>query len=205
MSLNVIHTCAETFDQYNTEYDAFLDTIKEDGSPALVNMGYIAPAGLGYLVSNKLRWTAKSGQIDLLIDNGRIVGVSAVENSTLSSIFGSGGNRCWILPNYRTNNEITQYLLSSNLNWCKTQNHLGMILTFNGYNKWIFDTIVKRAAGKSGALGTVWSNWWNDCIPFETQLNVFSTMQWAVVKPVNKSIPAIVDAMKNIEMEFGIV
>lgn len=80
-----------------------------------------------------------------------------------------------------------------------------MILTFNGYNKWIFDTIVKRAAGKSGALGTVWSNWWNDCIPFETQLNVFSTMQWAVVKPVNKSIPAIVDAMKNIEMEFGIV
>lgn len=208
MSLNVIHTSAETFDQYKAEYSAFLDTIKEDKSPALVNMGYAPPSGLGYLAKNKLRWTNDTGQIALLIDDSIgecIVGVSAVETCSLSDVFGSGGNRCWVLPKYRTNNEITRHLLSSNLKWCKQQNHLGMMLTFNGYNKWIYDTITKRANGKSGALGKVWSNWWNDCIPFKTQLDVFSTPQWAVIKPIDKSIPAIVDAMKNIEMEFSIV
>lgn len=205
MSLHVIHTCAETFDQHTIGYNTFLNKIKEDKSPALINMGYTAPSGFGHLVRNKLRWTNNTGQIALLIDDNDIVGVSAVETCSLSNAFGSGGNRCWLLPEYRTNNEITQHLLSSNLQWSKQQNHLGMMLTFNGYNKWIYDTITKRASGKSSALGKVWSNWWNDCIPFETQLNVFNTPQWAVIKPIDKSIPAIVDAMKNIEMEFSIV
>jgi hypothetical protein len=205
MSLYVINTYAEIFDQYRTEYNIFLDAIKDDKSPALANMGYLEPAGLGFLVANKVRWTKNTGQIALLINDNDIVGVSAVETCSLSNAFGSGGNRCWLLPEYRTNNEITQHLLSSNLQWSTQQNHLGMMLTFNGYNKWIYDTIAKRASGKSSALGKVWSNWWNDCIPFETQLNVFSTPQWAVIKPINKSAPAIVDAMKNIEMEFSIV
>lgn len=205
MSLNVIHTSAETFNQYAIEYNIFLNIIKEDKSPALANMGYTPPGGLGYLAKNKLRWTSDTGQITMLVDDSdRIVGISAVETCSLSTVFGSGGNRCWLLPKYRTNNEITQYLLSSNLMWCKKQNHIGMMLTFNDYNKWIYDTIVKRVSGKSSALGKVWSIWWNDCIPFKTQLTVFDTSQWAVIKPISKSLPAILDAMKNVEMEFGI-
>ena len=203
MTLEVIHTCAEHFSSIEQLYKDFLAEINKDPLPALVNMGYEFPAGLGYLVNNKSRWTEKTGQIDLLLDNGRIVGISAVETSSLSSVFGSGGNRCWLLPKYRVHNEITKYLLSSNLEWCTTQQHVGMILTFNDYNKWIYTTIKKRAVGQAGALGPVWSNWWNDCIPFERQLNVFNTPQWAVVKPI-ASTDSVRNSMDNIEKEFGI-
>jgi len=202
MTLEVIHTCAEHFSSIEPLYKVFLEKIASDPLPALVNMGYEFPAGLGYLVTNNSRWTEKTGRIDLLLDDGKIVGVSAVETSSLSTVFGSGGNRCWLLPKYRVHNEITKYLLTSNLQWCTDRGHVGMILTFNDYNKWIYNTIKKRVKGQAGALGPVWSNWWNDCVPFERQLNVFNTPQWAVVKPI-AGIEAVLDGMNNIDREFG--
>ena len=201
--MEVIHICADEFNSIEPLYQEFLDVIGNDASPALANMGYNAPAGLAYLAKSHARWTAGLGQIDFLIDNNKIVGVSAVEISTLSTAFGSGGNRVWILPKYRGDNSITKYLLSSNLEWSKLQGHVGLILTFNNYNKWIYNTIIKRANGQAGALGKVWSNWWNDCIPFAKQLNVFYTPQWAVVKPI-ANVEEVIDGMKNIETEFGI-
>lgn len=203
MTLEVIHTCAEHFSSIEPLYREFLAEIANDPLPAMSNMGYDQPAGLGYIVNNQLRWTEKTGRIDLLLDDGKIVGVSAVETSSLSGAFGSGGNRCWLLPKYRSHNEITKYLLSSNLQWCQAHNHVGMILTFNDYNKWIYTTIKKRICGQAGALGPVWSTWWNDCIPFEQQLRVFNTPQWAVVKPL-ASKEVVLDGMNNIKREFGI-
>lgn len=203
MTLEVIHTCAEHFSSIEPLYQEFLAEIAKDPLPAMSNMGYDQPAGFGYIVNNQLRWTEKTGQIDLLLDHGKIVGVSAVETSSLSTAFGSGGNRCWLLPKYRSHNEITKYLLSSNLAWCAEQQHAGMILTFNNYNKWIYTTIKKRIQGLAGALGSVWSDWWNDCIPFEQQLSVFNTPQWAVVKPLAAK-EVVLDGMNNIDREFGI-
>ena len=201
--MEVVHICAEDFVSIEPLYKEFLAEIATDKSPALVNMGYDGPAGLAYLAKQHARWTAGLGQIDFLLDNNKIVGVSAVEISNLSSAFGSGGNRVWVLPEYRGNNSITKYLLASNLEWSAEQGHAGLILTFNNYNKWIYNTIVKRANGLAGALGQVWSNWWNDCIPFNKQLNVFYTPQWAVVKPI-ANVNVVLDGMKNIEIEFGI-
>lgn len=201
--MDVIHICAENFSDIEPLYKSFLEKISHDKSPAVVNMGYDSPAGLAYLAKKHARWTAGAGQIDFLLDNNEIVGVSAVETSSLSTAFSSGGNRCWLLPKYRSDNSITRYLLASNLKWAKEQQHLGLILTFNNYNKWIYDTIKRRIAGNGSALGTVWSNWWNDCIPFEKQLNVFYTPQWAVVKPIENA-EAVNDGMRNIETEFGI-
>lgn len=203
MTLEVIHTCAEHFSIIEPLYRKFLAEISDDTTPAIANMGYSPPAGLGYIVNNQSRWTKDTGRIDLLLDNGRIVGISAVETSSLSSVFGSGGNRCWLLPKYRTKNEITKYLLTSNLQWCTEQHHVGMILTFNNYNKWIYNTIKKRSQGHAGALGSVWSAWWNDCVPFERQLDVFNTPQWAVVKPLAAK-EVVLDGMNNIDREFGI-
>lgn len=203
MTLEVIHTCAEHFSSIEPLYKNFLAEIAKDPLPAMVNMGYDLPAGLGYIVTNKSRWTEKTGRIDVLLDNDRIVGISAVETSSLSSVFGSGGNRCWLLPKYRVSNEITKYLLSSNLQWCKDQGHVGMILTFNDYNKWIYTTVKRRVNKQAGALGPVWSNWWNDCIPFERQLTVFNTPQWAVVKPI-AAVNSVIDGMFHIDEEFGI-
>jgi hypothetical protein len=203
MPLEIIHTCAEQFDSVEPLYQEFLTKISSDPLPAMINMGYDFPAGLAYLANNKSRWTKETGRIDLLVDNNEIVGVSAVETSSLSDAFGSGGNRCWLLPKYRVHNEITKYLLASNLQWCVDRNHVGMILTFNDYNRWIYNTIKRRISGQAGALGPVWSNWWNDCVPFEQQLNVFNTPQWAVVKPIS-SIDAVLAGMNNINREFKI-
>lgn len=204
MTLEVIHTCAEHFDSVEPAYREFLTQIAKDPLPAIINMGYDIPAGLGYLVTNRTRWTQATGQIDLLLDQGHIVGVSAVEVSSLSAAFGSGGNRCWLLPRYRVHNEITKYLLASNLQWCADRGLAGMILSFNNYNQWIYNTIKKRVQGQAGALGPVWSNWWNDCVPFERQLTVFDTPQWAVVKPI-ASHNTVLDGMNHIDKEFGIV
>lgn len=201
--MDVIHICADDFSTVEPLYKEFLTEISKEQLPALVNMGYEPPAGLGYLATNKIRWTKGLGQIDFLLDSNKIVGVSAVELSSTSTAFGSGGNRCWLLPKYRSNNEITKYLLASNLQWSVEQSFTGMILTFNSYNKWIYDTVKKRIKGKSSALGTVWSTWWNDCIPFDRQINVHYTPQWAIVKPI-KSIEEVLDGMKHIDAEFGI-
>ncbi len=201
--MDVIHICSEDFTAIEPLYKDFLTEISKETLPALANMGYDEPAGLGHIAKNKIRWTSGLGQIDFLVDEGKIVGVSAVEISSTSSVFSSGGNRCWLLPKYRGNNEITKYLLASNLQWAKEQNHVGMILTFNNYNKWIYDTVKKRIAGRSSALGTVWSNWWNDCIPFDRQLNIHYTPQWAIVKPIGSTVE-VLDGMKNIDAEFGI-
>jgi hypothetical protein len=206
MSLSVIHTYAEEFKQYESLYNSFLKQIEDSGSPALVNMGHASPSGLAYIAKNNVRWTKKSGELAFLHndDTGMIVGVSGVEHSTLSDKLGSGGNRCWVLPDYRTHNEVTQYLLSANLEWCVANDKAGMLLTFNEYNKWIYDTIVKLSTGKGAAFGKVWSNWWDDCIVLPRKIMLFDTPQWAVVKPI-KTKEEVEFIIADIDNEFGIL
>ncbi len=205
MNLSVIHTCAEDFENYESKYNSFLKQIADSDSPALVNMGHDAPAGLVYLTKIQARWTKKTGEIALLYDDdvGSIVGVSGVEHSTLSEKLGSGGNRCWVLPQYRKNNEVTQYLLNRNLQWCAEQHKVGMLLTFNEYNKWIYDTIAKLSSGRGAAFGTVWSDWWDDCVVLPRKVNLFHTPQWAVVKPLANK-PEVLDVIKEVDTKFGL-
>jgi hypothetical protein len=205
MNLSVIHTYAEDFNQYENLYDSFLKKIEDGDSPAIVNMGHDAPAGLAYLVKNNVRWTKSLGEIALLHndDTGMIVGVSGVEHSTLSGKLGSGGNRCWLLPEYRSHNEVTKYLLSANLKWCISNNKYGMLLTFNDYNKWIYNTIAKLSTGRGAALGNVWSNWWDDCIVLPRKITLFNTPQWAVVKSIS-SKEEVDLVIADIDNKFGI-
>jgi hypothetical protein len=205
MKLSVIHTCAEDFENYESKYNQFLKQIADSDSPALPNMGNDAPAGLVYLTKKQARWTKKTGEIALLYDDdiGSIVGVSAVEHSTLSDKLGSGGNRCWVLPQYRKNNEVTRFLLTGNLQWCTQQHKVGMLLTFNEYNKWIYDTIAKLSAGKGAAFGTVWSDWWDDCVVLPRKINLFDTPQWAVVKPLANK-PDVLKVIEEVDREFGL-
>lgn len=205
MDLKVILTCAEEFEKHESLYKQFLNEIAENPSPAVANMGYEEPAGLCYLVQNKKRWTKETGQIALLKDgvSGRFVGVSAVENSTLSDKLGSGGNRCWLLNDYRKENEVTRFLLSSNLDWCAQQGKLGMLLTFNEYNKILYDTVVRISKGQAGALGTVWSSWWNDCIPLPKKIRLFTTPQWAIVKPIKPGYE-LESVIKTVVEKYGV-
>ena len=205
MSLSVIHTYAEEFKNYESLYNTFLKQIEDSNSPALVNMGHTSPSGLAYIVKNNIRWTKETGELAFLVndDTGMLVGVSGVEHSTLSDQLGSGGNRCWVLPEFRTHNEVTRYLLSANLDWCNAQGKAGMLLTFNEYNKWIYDTITKLSAGKGAAFGKVWSNWWNDCIVLPRQISLFDTPQWAVVKPLADT-NTVKDIIADIDRIYGI-
>ncbi len=205
MNLSVIHTWAEDFENYESKYNHFLKQIADSDSPAIVNMGYDAPAGLVYLVKKNARWTKKTGGISLLYDDdiGSVVGVSAVEHSTLSDKLGSGGNRCWVLPQYRKNNEVTRFLLTGNLQWCSQQHKAGMLLSFNDYNKWIYDTIAKLSSGRGAAIGTVWSDWWDDCVVLPRKVNLFDTPQWAVIKPLANK-PDVLKIVSEIDSKFGL-
>ena len=197
MSLSIITTNSDDFACHNAGYNRFLNAIAEADSPAFNNMGHASPGGFAYLVKNKVRWTAATGEIALLRDNNlnEIVGISAVEHCPLSDQLTSGGNRCFLRSSYRSHNEVTDFLLSSNLEWTRRQHKPGMLLTFNHYNKWIYEAIVKKTQGRAVGVGAVWSNWWNDCIPLATQIVLHNTLQWAVIKPVGTTDAKVLNSI----------
>jgi hypothetical protein len=185
--LRVELTTANSFNPYRADYQVFLKKVEANESPAAINMGKEDNVGFLFAVDNLKRWTNDNGEIALLYDvlTENLVGVSAVEPLYINPLLGSGGNRCWLLPDYRSNNEITTYLLNANLNWCKQNDKVGMVLTFNDHNKWIYDTIKKLSTNSGATLGTVWSKWWNDCITLPHRIRYFNTRQWAVIKPID--------------------
>jgi hypothetical protein len=204
MSLYVKTTNADEFKEYRSDYIVFLKKIAHLKSPAFFNMGPQMPMGFLHLVDNLKRWRQDTGQIALLYDDvsGSLVGISAVEHCLLSPDLSSGGNRCWILPKYRQNNEITKYLLKSNLDWTRAQNKAGMLLTFNEYNKWIYDTVVKLSTNTGATLGTVWSDWWDDCNALPRMIRLHNTPQWAIIKPIDKI--RCESMIEELDKKFGV-
>lgn len=204
MSLYVKTTNADDFKEHRAEYIVFLKKIARLNSPAFVNMGPQMPMGFLHLVDNLKRWRKDQGEIGLLYDDtsGSIVGISAVEHCSLSPELSSGGNRCWILPKYRQNNEITKHLLKSNLDWTKSNNKVGMLLTFNEYNKWIYDTVVKLSTNSGATLGTVWSDWWDDCVALPRMVRLHNTPQWAIIKPIDST--RCEEMVEEIDKKYGV-
>lgn len=193
MSLYVEITTAETFDQHLPAYHSFLRTIAaENQNPqALSNMTDKGPSGLLFLIrperEHYRRWTLGNGEIALLYDRltGSIVGISAVEHNPLHDSLSSGGNRCWLRRDYRSNNEVSRFLLASNLEWSRKNRKQGMMLTFNDHNKGIYDAIVNRTQGRGKSIANVWSDWWNDCLPVADKIVLHGVAQWAVIKPIS--------------------
>ena len=188
--LRVELTTANDFDQYRADYNLFLKKVELDKSPAAINMGEEDNVGFLFSVKHLKRWTTGNGEIALLYDNvtENIVGVSSVETLYINPLLGSGGNRCWLLPDYRSSNEITTYLLNANFNWCKQNGKVGMVLTFNDHNKWIYNTVKKLSTNSGTTLGTVWSKWWSDCIVLPRRIRYYNTRQWAIIKPIDRTV-----------------
>ncbi len=212
MSLYVEISNAETFDLHLPVYETFLRRIaaeSKEENKVLVNMGWQPPSGLLYLIQPERdrhrRWTQGQGEIALLYNRltGSIVGISAVEHSPLSDNISSGGNRCWLQREYRLNNEVSNHLLASNFVWTQRQNKIGMMLTFNQYNKGIYDIIVHRTQGKKVSFGKVWSNWWDDCVPIQKKILLHNVPQWAVIKP-NSDRSMIHDEVQELTELYGV-
>jgi hypothetical protein len=201
-------TFAEDFEQYLSSYKRFIrEQERQDPTKAhiLANMGATPPSGFLHLIDEERgefrRWTKETGQIDLLFNyvEDSMVGISCVEHSTISNIFTSGGNRCWLDHRYRGNQSVTKHLLQSNLNWSEANGFSGMVLTFNEYNKGLWEIIKRRSEGKHAQFGSTWSDFWNDCIAIPEPIILHNTKQWAIIKPVpdadikmiNKEIGAI--------------
>ena len=53
--------------------------------------------------------------------------------------------------------------------WANKNNKKGLILTFNEYNKLIWEVISQAyTTGETpSSVGGIWSNWWTDCIPIK--------------------------------------
>jgi len=206
MNLHVELAYSDNINLFLKDYQVFFNRIASNNSQALPNMGHDAPAGLMYIAQKNLRWQQGQGHIAFLYDSDQIVGVSCVEHSTLHVELGSGGNRCWLLKEYRLNHIVSKYLLSSNLNWCEQNGKKGMLLSFNNYNKWIYDSIAKISSGQGRPLGRVWSNWWNNCLVFPRMIRLFNTLQWAVIKPVtNNDNGDLNKIILEVDSKYGIV
>ncbi len=211
MSLNVEITNAETFERHLAPYQSFLRRITDEAqnTKVLVNMGWEPPSGLLYLIQPERdqfrRWTQGQGEIALLYDRltGSIVGISAVEHSPLSDNISSGGNRCWLQRDYRLKNEVSRFLLASNFVWTQRQNKIGMMLTFNDYNKSIYDIIVARTQGRKVSIGKVWSDWWDDCVPIRKKIMLHNVPQWAVIKP-NADLNLVEEEVQELAELYGV-
>lgn len=212
MSLTVKLTTAEEFKEHLPAYRSFLRRIgQETTNPDLLaNMGEDAPGGFLHLIhpsrGPERRWNRDRGQIALLYEEvlGSIVGISAVEHNYLSDALGSGGNRCWLQKQYRLQREVTRYLLSSNLEWCRQQGKSGMMLTFNDYNREIYEIIAKKSAGGTASLGGAWSDWWDDCVAVRTPILFHHVSQWAVIKPVAGHEQQARQEADRIEKQHGV-
>ena len=152
-------------------------------NPALKNMGEDEEAGLLYNIKHKIRWTKDEGQISFLMsDSDDIVGVSCVEKTKYPYV-AIGGIRTWVLKEYRTKDVVSNKLLDSNLAWAIQNRMAGMMMTFNDYNRWIYDGVKRKVRGKAPGVASIWSDWWNDCIALDRPLKVRYVVQWCVIKP----------------------
>lgn len=142
--------------------------------------------GLLFNIKTKTRWTTELGEITILKINNDIIGISAVERTLLHKNISIGGIRCWLAEGHRTNQLVTTYLLNSNLCWSKNNNMWAMMLTFNSYNKTIYDGIKRKSLKKSAGIGNIWSDWWNDCIIIDNPIIIRYTNQWCVLKPIDE-------------------
>lgn len=165
----------------------FVDNQKSlhQSHPAISNMSNDNDAGLLYNIDNKLRWTTDLGEISLLWHENKIIGISCVEH--YNPMLSIGGIRFWIDSDYRSKNVASKFLLNSNLHWSSVSNKIGMILSFNEYNKIIWDSIKRKQEGKAAGLSTIWSNWWNNCIIVPNPVIIRHTSQWCVIKPINEN------------------
>jgi hypothetical protein len=175
-----------------------LQTSKSPNHVALSNMTNEAPAGLLHNIASKARWTSDVGEIALLRANGQIIGISCVEFSELHCQLSVGGARCWLDDQHRSKQLMSRYLLDANLRWSQNRQLSGMLLTFNHYNKWIYNGINRAANGKAVGIGSVWSNWWDDCKPLPNPITVRYTKQWCVIKPLaNHGLDNIIQEILN--------
>lgn len=212
MTLKTKTTTAEEFRSHLPAYLSFLKRIGQETTnlDLLSNMGEDAPSGFLYLIhperGESRRWSRDRGEITLLYDEvlGSIVGISAVENCSLSDKIGSGGNRCWLQKSHRLQNEVTKYLLSSNFDWCARQDKAGMMLTFNDYNKEIYDIIYRKSKFGQASIAGTWSDWWDDCIPLERSIMFHHVPQWAVIKPVPGCESEAREEARRLEKEHGV-
>ena len=154
--------------------------------PAIINMSSLPPAGFLYNLDAGIRWS-DDGEVAIVRHLGRIVGISCVESSDLHPLLSIGGIRCWIDRQHRTEKLASRYLLSSNLAWSREQGKRAMMLTFNHYNRRIYDGVCRAVSGRMVAVGNVWSDWWKDCMPITHQLEIRNTMQWCVLKPIDET------------------
>lgn len=164
--------------------------------PAIKNMDE-SDTGLLGNIKSKTRWHSDIGEISILKYHNKIIGVSAVEFSELHTNLSIGGIRCWLSPNFRNNQLVTNYLLNSNLDWSKSKNMWAMMLTFNDYNKTIYDGIKRKSLGKSIAIGTIWSDWWDDLFVIDYPIIIRYTIQWCVLKPITYKAYEIFDRLNN--------
>lgn len=153
--------------------------------PALSNMLDDQPWGFLSLIGKKERWRSDQGEVSILRYKQRIVGVSCVEHGELHGDLSIGGIRCWLDSSHRTRNLMSIFLLDRNLEWSRRQGKLGMLLTFNQYNKWLYDAASRISRGRAGGVGNVWSGWWKDTIPIDRPINVRNVRQWCLCKPIH--------------------
>lgn len=155
--------------------------------PACDNMLWKDNAGLLDNIKHKKRWTKGTGQISILKKDSAIIGISCVELSDIKEL-SIGGIRFWIDTNHRSKNVETTYLLADNLQWSVNSKMSGMLLTFNDYNKWIYDSIKRMTHGKAAGFSKIWSSWWKDCIVLDKQMLIRYTKQWCVIKPIDLNL-----------------
>ncbi len=200
--MKTVTTCSDTISpEMYSKLVSFVQQIIIDNPKiqAGKNMGLDSESGLLWNIENQRRWQTGQGEIAILLNDAEeVVGVSCVE-STSQPLLSIGGIRTWVLKPYRSKNVISNMLLESNLNWSIDQGKAGMMMTFNDYNRWIYDGIKRKVAGKGAGLANVWSDWWNDCIVLGRPLKIRFVNQWCVIKPTGlhdaKAIETIVGGL----------
>lgn len=147
------------------------------------------PASLLNVLLIEKRFSNQNGVFNLLYQNSKIIAVSGAYISDFDRRVVIGGVRTYTLQDYRNDFLHGRYLLPKQIEWAKSKNAEIFCLSFNEYNRWLANFILRCANGKGAVLGKTVPESYLGFIEHPKIVNIKNTKQFLLKKYlVNNSI-----------------
>tara|TARA_B100001971_G_C17936355_1_gene405372 strand:+ start:74 stop:658 length:585 start_codon:yes stop_codon:yes gene_type:complete len=143
------------------------------------------PHTLLHIILKKDRFKEGNGMLSLLYDNNKLIGFAGAYKHTDNILICLV--RAFIIKQYRGKNVLAN-ILSHQLTYAKQNNYKCGWLTFNDYNKYLYDMIVRFNKGQVVTLGSKTDNIYKQAIIYKDPIEIQNTMQYVIELPLTDLI-----------------
>jgi hypothetical protein len=138
------------------------------------------PHTLLHIILKKDRFKEGNGVFSLLYDNNIPVAYAGAYKHEDDPNILICLVRAFILQQYRAKNLLGNYILPSQMKYAKKNNYEYCWLTYNEYNKYIFNSAKRASQGKATILGTKVTDLYKQAKYYEEPLIIQKTKQYVI-------------------------